>query len=147
MCALVTGVQTCALPISAVPRRAAAVHRRGHQRDAAHHHRPATGQAGRAAVMSAGTRPLEGMRVLTLEQFGAGPYGSMYLADLGAAVIKVENPGTGGDAGRGVGPHFLGPDDSQYFQTWGSNKKSVALDLKTPAGQAGFREQIGRAHV
>src|SRR3546814_8415405 len=81
----------------------------------------------------------------------------MYLADLGAAVIKVENPGTGGDAGRGVGPHFLGPDDSQYFQTWGSNKKSVAIDLKTPAGQAGFRElargakavinKIGRAPV
>src|SRR3546814_15830548 len=80
------------------------------------------------------------MRFRTREQFGAGSYGSMYLADLGSAVIKVENPGTGGDAGRGVGPHFLGPDDSQYFQTWGSNKKSVALDLKTPAGQAGFRE-------
>lgn len=89
---------------------------------------------------STGTRPLEGMRVLTLEQFGAGPYGSMHLADLGAEVIKVENPATGGDAGRSVGPHFLGPDDSQYFQTWGSNKKSVALDLKTPDGQAGFRD-------
>src|SRR3546814_4899397 len=64
----------------------------------------------------------------------------MYLADRGAAEINGENPGSGGDAGRGVGQLFLGPDDSQYFQTWGSNKKSVALDLKTPAGQAGFRE-------
>ena len=90
--------------------------------------------------MSTGTRPLEGMRVLTLEQFGAGPYGSMYLADLCAEVIKVENPDSGGDAGRSVGPHFLGPNDSQYFQTWGSNKKSVTLDLKTPDGQAAFRE-------
>ena len=90
--------------------------------------------------MTAGTRPLEGMRVLTLEQFGAGPYGSMHLADMGAEVIKVENPATGGDAGRSVGPHFLGPNDSVYFQSWGSNKKSVALDLKTPEGQAGFRK-------
>ena len=92
--------------------------------------------------MSAGPRPLEGMRVLTLEQFGAGPYGSMYLADLGAEVIKVENPATGGDTGRSVGPHFLGPNDSQYFQTWGSNKKSVALDLKTEPGQAAFRDLV-----
>jgi crotonobetainyl-CoA:carnitine CoA-transferase CaiB-like acyl-CoA transferase len=92
--------------------------------------------------VSAGPRPLEGMRVLTLEQFGAGPYGSMYLADLGAEVIKVENPATGGDTGRSVGPHFLGPNDSQYFQTWGSNKKSVALDLKTEPGQAAFRDLV-----
>lgn len=97
--------------------------------------------------MTGSTRPLEGMRVLTLEQFGAGPYGSMHLADLGAEVIKVENPATGGDAGRGVGPHFLGPDDSQYFQTWGSNKKSVALDLKTPEGRAGFRRLAADAEA
>lgn len=94
-----------------------------------------------------GTRPLEGMRVLTLEQFGAGPYGSMYLADLGAEVIKVENPQSGGDAGRSVGPHYLGPDDSQYFQTWGSNKKSVALDLKTAQGRAGFRRLAAGAEA
>ena len=97
--------------------------------------------------MSAGPRPLAGMRVLTLEQFGAAPYGSMYLADLGAEVIKVENPATGGDVGRGVGPHFLGPNDSQYFQTWGSNKKSVALDLKTEEGQAAFRELVRGAEA
>ena len=42
--------------------------------------------------------PLSGLRVLTMEQFGAGPFGSMYLADMGAEVIKIENPGTGGDA-------------------------------------------------
>ena len=97
--------------------------------------------------MTAATRPLEGMRVLTLEQFGAGPYGSMYLADMGAEVIKVENPATGGDAGRSVGPHFLGPNDSVYFQSWGSNKKSVALDLKTPEGQAGFRRLAAGAEA
>jgi crotonobetainyl-CoA:carnitine CoA-transferase CaiB-like acyl-CoA transferase len=84
-------------------------------------------------------KPLEGMRVLTLEQFGAGPYGSMFLADLGAEVIKIENAATNGDAARHVGPHFLGPADSQYFQTWGSNKKSITLDLKTDGGQQAFR--------
>jgi crotonobetainyl-CoA:carnitine CoA-transferase CaiB-like acyl-CoA transferase len=76
-------------------------------------------------------RPLEGLRVLTLEQFGAGPYGTMFLADLGADVIKIENGTVGGDPSRRVGPNLLGENDSQYFQTWGSNKKSVTLDLKS----------------
>ena len=92
-------------------------------------------------------KPLEGMRVLTLEQFGAGPYGSMFLADLGAEVIKIENAATHGDAARHVGPHFLGPNDSEYFQTWGSNKKSVTLDLKTEAGQQAFRRIAANAEV
>jgi crotonobetainyl-CoA:carnitine CoA-transferase CaiB-like acyl-CoA transferase len=83
-------------------------------------------------------KPLEGVRVLTFEQFGAGPYGSMLLADLGAEVIKVENAATGGDAARHVGPHLLANGDSQYFQTWNMNKKSVTLDIKTEAGRAGF---------
>jgi crotonobetainyl-CoA:carnitine CoA-transferase CaiB-like acyl-CoA transferase len=83
-------------------------------------------------------KPLEGMRVLTLEQFGAGPYGSMFLADLGAEVIKVENAASGGDAARQVGPHWLANGDSQYFQTWNMNKRSVALDIKTAGGRAAF---------
>ncbi|MFM9848621.1 MAG: CaiB/BaiF CoA transferase family protein [Hyphomicrobiaceae bacterium] len=92
-------------------------------------------------------KPLAGMRVLTLEQFGAGPYGSMFLADLGAEVIKVENAATGGDAGRHVGPHLLGENDSQYFQTWGSNKKSVTLDLKMEDGREAFRRIAGSAEA
>jgi crotonobetainyl-CoA:carnitine CoA-transferase CaiB-like acyl-CoA transferase len=92
-------------------------------------------------------KPLGGMRVLTLEQFGAGPYGSMFLADLGAEVIKVENAATGGDAGRHVGPHLLGENDSQYFQTWGSNKKSVTLDLKTDEGREAFRRLAASAEA
>jgi crotonobetainyl-CoA:carnitine CoA-transferase CaiB-like acyl-CoA transferase len=84
-------------------------------------------------------KPLEGMRVLTLEQFGAGPYGSMFLADLGAEVIKIEHAASGGDAARHIGPD-LGAGDSQYFQTWGSNKKSVTLDLKTANGQKGLHQ-------
>ena len=45
-------------------------------------------------------KPLAGIRVLAIEQFGAGPYGSMYLAELGAEVIKIENRATGGDPSR-----------------------------------------------
>jgi crotonobetainyl-CoA:carnitine CoA-transferase CaiB-like acyl-CoA transferase len=87
------------------------------------------------------------MRVLTLEQFGAGPYGSMFLADLGAEVIKVENAATRGDAGRHVGPYLLGENDSQYFQTWGSNKKSVTLDLKADDGREAFRRLAASAEA
>ena len=83
-------------------------------------------------------RPLEGIRILTFEQFGAGPYASMLLADLGAEVIKIENAATGGDAARHVGPHMLANGDSQYFQTWNMNKRSVALDIKTADGRADF---------
>ena len=90
-------------------------------------------------------KPLEGIRVLTFEQFGAGPYGSMLLADLGAEVIKIENAATGGDAARHVGPHMLAGGDSQYFQTWNMNKKSVALDIKTAEGRAGFERLVATA--
>ncbi|MPZ47584.1 MAG: CoA transferase [Betaproteobacteria bacterium] len=76
------------------------------------------------------TLPLAGVRIIAVEQYGAGPWGSLYLADLGAEVIKIENPRDGGDVGRGVGPHFFGPRDSHFFQTFNRNKKSVTLDLK-----------------
>ncbi len=90
-------------------------------------------------------KPLAGLRVLTLEQFGAAPYGTLFLADLGAEVIKIENAATGGDPSRHVGPHKLGDNDSQYFQTWGSNKKSVTLDLKSPAGRETWRRLVPSA--
>ena len=80
------------------------------------------------------TKPLTGIRVLTLEQFGAGPYGTMFLAELGAEVIKVEAPD--GDPSRHVGPHKLGPNDSEYFQAWNLGKKSVTLDLKSKRGSS-----------
>jgi crotonobetainyl-CoA:carnitine CoA-transferase CaiB-like acyl-CoA transferase len=84
------------------------------------------------------TLPLAGLRVLAVEQYGAGPFGTSYLADLGADVVKVENHGEGGDVGRQVGPHFFGPGDSQFFQTFNRNKKSVTLDLKHPQGREAF---------
>ena len=84
--------------------------------------------------------PLEGVRVLAVEQYGAGPAGSIYLADLGAEVIKVENLREGGDIGRHVGPHFFGPGDSQFFQTFNRNKRSIALDLAKPEARAILRD-------
>jgi succinate--hydroxymethylglutarate CoA-transferase len=80
--------------------------------------------------------PLSGLRVVAVEQYGAGPYGSMQLADLGAEVIKIENPADGGDMSRHVGPFFFGDgersDDSQFFHSFNRNKKSITLDLKKP---------------
>ena len=89
--------------------------------------------------------PLAGLRVLAVEQYGAGPWGTLYLADLGAEVVKIENPSQGGDVGRAVGPHFFGSRDSQFFQTFNRNKKSVTLDLKHPEGRAAFRALAGTA--
>jgi crotonobetainyl-CoA:carnitine CoA-transferase CaiB-like acyl-CoA transferase len=89
--------------------------------------------------------PLAGLRVLTFEAFGAGPFGSMYLADLGAEVIKVENRAQGGDATRGMGPYFLGEHDSHFFQTFNLNKRSVCLDLKQPAGQEAFKRLVAKS--
>jgi formyl-CoA transferase/CoA:oxalate CoA-transferase len=80
-------------------------------------------------------RLLEGIRVLDLSRMLAGPYGSMLLADLGAEVIKIEDP-RGGDPMRVMGPPFLGPDrESAYFLSINRNKKSVALDLETSDGR------------
>ena len=73
--------------------------------------------------------PLEGIRILTVEHVGAGPYGTMFLAGLGAEVIKIENAATGGDVARHTGPRFLGEDDSEYFQCLNLWKKSVSIDL------------------
>ena len=93
------------------------------------------------------TLPLAGLRVLTFENFGAGPFGSLYLADLGAEVVKVESREQGGDATRAMGPFFLGPHDSHFFQTFNLNKKSVALNLKHAAGRAAFQRLARTADV
>ena len=88
-------------------------------------------------------KPLEGIRVLTLEQFGAGPYGTMFLAELGAEVIKVEAPD--GDPSRQVGPYKLGKDDSEYFQAWNLGKKSVTIDMKSAEGRRQFEALVKTA--
>jgi len=85
------------------------------------------------------------MRILAVEQYGAGPFGTSYLADLGAEVIKIENPAGGGDVGRYVGPYFFGPDDSHFFETFNRNKRSLTLDLKQPDGLQVFHRLVKRA--
>ena len=79
--------------------------------------------------------PLDGVCVIAVEQYGAGPFGSMFLADLGAEVIKIENPAEGGDVSRHVGPYAFGPGDTHFYQSFNRNKRSVTLNIKTPEGK------------
>ncbi|MBT2534210.1 CoA transferase [Arthrobacter sp. ISL-48] len=93
--------------------------------------------------------PLSRHLVVDLSRALAGPHAAMMLADLGARVIKVENPGTGDDT-RGWGPPFVGHDDapqSTYFMSCNRNKESISLDLKSGDGQAVLRGLLGRADV
>jgi crotonobetainyl-CoA:carnitine CoA-transferase CaiB-like acyl-CoA transferase len=90
--------------------------------------------------------PLDGLRILTVSQFGAGPFGTQLLADLGAEVIKIEDPGVGGDVARQVGP-YAGEDDSLYFQSFNRGKKSITLDLEHPAGRAVLRDLARVSHA
>ncbi|CAM5526021.1 CaiB/BaiF CoA-transferase family protein [Thauera mechernichensis] len=89
--------------------------------------------------------PLEGVRIIAVEQYGAGPFGTQHLADLGAEVIKIENPSDGGDVGRSVGPYFFGKGDSHFHQSFNRNKKSITLDLKQPEGQEVLHELVKTA--
>ncbi|MBC7678928.1 MAG: CoA transferase, partial [Pseudorhodobacter sp.] len=78
--------------------------------------------------------PLGGVRVLDLSRVLAGPYCCLVLADLGADVLKVERPGLGDDTRR-WGPPFHG-EDAAYFFSVNRDRRSIALDLRTLAGQA-----------
>ena len=89
--------------------------------------------------------PLAGVRILAVEQYGAGPFGSMQLADMGAEVIKIENPKDGGDVSRSVGPYFLGEHDSHFFQAFNRNKRSITLNLRAAEGQQVFRDLAATA--
>ena len=85
--------------------------------------------------------PLDGLRILAVSQFGAGPFGTQMLADLGADIIKIEDPGVGGDSARYV-PPFEGEADSPYFQSFNRGKRSVALNLRHPDGQGVFHDLV-----
>jgi len=90
--------------------------------------------------------PLDGLRVLAVSQFGAGPFGTQLLADLGAEVIKIEDPRVGGDVAREVGP-YAGEDDSLYFQAFNRGKKSITLDLEHLEGRAVLRDLARVSHA
>jgi succinate---hydroxymethylglutarate CoA-transferase len=92
---------------------------------------------------------LAGVSILAVEQYGAGPFGTQVLTDLGAEVIKVEDPATGGDVSRTIGPYFsdaLPPTaNSFFFQGLNRSKRSIALSLTHPAGRAVFERLVARA--
>ena len=96
---------------------------------------------------------LDGLYVLDLSRILAGPTATQLLGDLGATVIKVENPKTGGDDTRGWGPNYVqgtdgAPTDlSAYFMAANRNKHSIAVDLSTPEGQDIIRQLAARADV
>jgi crotonobetainyl-CoA:carnitine CoA-transferase CaiB-like acyl-CoA transferase len=94
--------------------------------------------------------PLEGILVVDLTRALAGPHAGMMLGDLGARVIKVENPGSGDDT-RGWGPPFVQPEaagrESTYFLSANRNKESITLDLKDDANKAVLTELLRRADV
>jgi crotonobetainyl-CoA:carnitine CoA-transferase CaiB-like acyl-CoA transferase len=88
---------------------------------------------------------LAGVRVLDLSRMLAGPYGSMLLADMGAEVIKVEDP-DGGDPIRSLGPPFVN-GESAYFLAVNRNKRSITLDLKSAEGKAALLRLVAGADV
>ncbi|HEU5324111.1 MAG TPA: CoA transferase, partial [Methylomirabilota bacterium] len=90
--------------------------------------------------------PLDGLRVLAVSQFGAGPFGTQLLADLGAEVIKIEDPAVGGDSARYV-PPYRTEGDSLYFQSFNRGKKSVTLDLRHPEGRRVFHDLVRVSHA
>src|ERR1700688_2606277 len=81
------------------------------------------------------------VRIIDTEQYASSPFGSVHLADLGADVIKIEDPATGGDIGRYVPPLQEG-EDSLFFETFNRNKRSIGLDLKAPGGRSVFEHLV-----
>lgn len=96
---------------------------------------------------------LDGLFVLDLTRILAGPTATQMLGDMGATVIKIENPKTGGDDTRGWGPNYAKNTDgtpsdlSAYFMSSNRNKRSVAVDIATEEGQSIIRRLAARADV
>ena len=88
--------------------------------------------------------PLKGVRIIAVEQFGAGPFGTLLLADLGAEVIKIEDPAASGDVGRTV-PPGAADGSSLYFEAFNRGKRSIALDLTSAAGREVFSSLVATA--
>ena len=94
--------------------------------------------------------PLAGVKVIAFEQYGAGPFGTQYLADMGAEVIKVEPAGTSGDYLREIGPYFIDGENknsasSIFFQALNRNKKSITLDVLSEKGKNILKKLVQNA--
>lgn len=89
-------------------------------------------------------KPLQDVRIVAVEQYGAGPFGTVHLADLGADVIKIEDPRVGGDVGRYLHPYQSG-EDSLFFQTFNRNKRSLSLDLGNENGRKVFLDLVSKS--
>lgn len=90
--------------------------------------------------------PLDGVTVLAFEQFGAGPWATLQLLDLGAEVIKVEDPVLNGDVGRYV-PPFQDGEDSLFFEAFNRDKRSISLDLRNEAGRRVLEDLVRTVDV
>ena len=94
----------------------------------------------------AGPRPLDGVRILAFTQLGAGPWAMTLLGDLGADVIKVEDPTTAGDEARTVPPFAdATAHDGLYFQALNRGARSITLNLRAPEGRALLHRLVTRA--
>jgi crotonobetainyl-CoA:carnitine CoA-transferase CaiB-like acyl-CoA transferase len=88
--------------------------------------------------------PLDDLRVVSIEQYGAGPFASMQLADLGASVVRIEDPSAGGDVARQVPPYAEG-GTSLFFESFNRNKRSLALDLRRPQARQVLEDMLVEA--
>jgi len=99
-------------------------------------------------MAQSGRPPLTGIRVVDFTRVIAGPLCTQILSDMGAEVIKIENPDGGDDTRKGAGPRAGGPDgESHFFMTFNRGKKSVALDFTKPDGQKIVRKLLEKADV
>ena len=91
-------------------------------------------------------KPLDDIKILSLEQYGAGPFGSLHLSDLGAEVIKIEDPNFNGDVGRYV-PPFNEGTDSLFHETFNRGKKSIVMDINSDEGRKVFNDLVKKCDV
>src|SRR5471032_3605646 len=99
-------------------------------------------------MSQSGKPPLAGIRVVDFTRVIAGPLASQILSDMGAEVIKIENPDGGDDTRKGAGPRKGGDKgESHFFMTYNRGKKSVALDFSKPEGKVIVRKLLEKADV
>lgn len=99
-------------------------------------------------MASSGRPPLDGIRVVDFSRVIAGPLCTQILADMGADVVKIENPDGGDDTRKGAGPRAGGPDGEHHmFMTFNRGKRSVALDFTRPEGRAVVHRLLAKADV